>query len=76
MDRAAVDRDLPSPVAGDAKIYQANEEGEVFVIAAGPKCEILKTNALGETCLASPAISEGVIYFRTRHKVIAIGETK
>ena len=30
------------------------------------------TNELHETCLATPAISEGTLFFRTREKLIAV----
>ena len=62
-----------SPVAGDGKIYFASEEGDVYVIKTGPKYELLAKNAMGEICMATPAISEGNIFFRTRGHVVAIG---
>ena len=67
-----------SGVAADGKLYYPSEEGEVFVIKAGTKFENLALNELGETCMASPAISRGVLYFRTRHHLIAArkGEKK
>jgi hypothetical protein len=43
------------------------------VVKAGPKYELLATNPLGEVTMASPAISEGTLYFRTRTHLIAIG---
>lgn len=62
-----------SPVAADGKIYHASEEGDVFVLKAGPEFELLAKNSLGEICMATPAISEGTLYFRTQHHLIAIG---
>jgi len=62
-----------SPVAADGKIYIISEEGDVFVVKAGRTYELLATNSLGDTGLASPAISEGVIFFRTGKSLIAIG---
>ena len=61
-----------SPVGGDGKLYVASEDGEVYVVAAGEEFEILAKNALGEPTLASPAISEGIIYYRTTQSLIAI----
>jgi len=55
-----------SPVAADGKVYFTSEEGDVFVIKAGPEHELLAQNDLGEISMASPAISEGVLYFRTQ----------
>lgn len=62
-----------SPVAADGKVYFTSEEGEVFVVKAGATFELLATNPLGEVCMATPAISDGTLYFRTRGHLIAIG---
>ena len=62
-----------SLVAADGKIYCPTEEGTVHVIKAGPTLEVLSKNELGEPCLATPAISQGVLYFRTSGSLIAIG---
>ncbi len=62
-----------SPVAAAGVIYQTSEEGEVHAVRAGPVFEQLAVSKLGETTLASPAISGGVIYFRTRGHVVAVG---
>jgi outer membrane protein assembly factor BamB len=62
-----------SPVAANGKIYYPGEQGDVFVVPAKAEFSVLATNKLGGLCLASPAISERTIYFRTTDKVIAIG---
>ena len=62
-----------SPVAGDGKIYCTGEEGDVIVVAAGTSFEVLARNQLGESCLATPAISRGVLFFRTRSHLMAFG---
>ena len=61
-----------SPVATDGKLYLTNETGEVFVVEAGPEFKLLAMNRMGEICMATPAISEGVLYFRTRSNLVAI----
>jgi outer membrane protein assembly factor BamB len=61
-----------SPVAGDRKIYCTAEEGDVFVVRAGQAFELVAHNQLGETCLATPAISEGTLFFRTRSHLMAV----
>ncbi len=63
-----------SPVAADGKVYFASEDGDVYVVKAGPDFEILAVNTLGEICMASPAISENTIFFRTRNHLVAITE--
>lgn len=61
-----------SPVAADGKIYFASEDGSVFVVKAGPEFELLAENSMGEVLMASPAISEGVLFFRTEGHLVAI----
>ena len=63
-----------SPVAADAKIYFTSEIGDIHVIAAGPQFKPLATNPMGETCMATPAISEGTLFFHTRHHLVAIAD--
>jgi outer membrane protein assembly factor BamB len=63
-----------SPVASDGKIYLASEDGDVFVVKAGPKYELLSTNGVGEVMMATPAISEGVIIVRGINHLFAFGE--
>jgi outer membrane protein assembly factor BamB len=63
-----------SPVAADGKLYFTSEQGDVVVVRAGPEYQELARNELGEIHMATPAISEGVLYFRTRGHLIAIAE--
>jgi outer membrane protein assembly factor BamB len=62
-----------SPVAVDGKVFFTNDDGETFVLRAGPKFELLHVNRLGEGVLASPALVDGRWYIRTDGKLIAIG---
>jgi hypothetical protein len=41
---------------------------------SGVKFSVLATNRMGSICMATPAISEGTLFFRTQEQVIAIGE--
>ena len=61
-----------SPVAGDGKLYLTSELGEVHVVASGPEFKVLAVNDMGETCMASPAISAGTLFFRTRDHLVAV----
>ena len=61
-----------SMVAADDKLYATRENGEVFVLRPGDEFEILAQNDLGEKSMATPAISAGVIYWRTRSHIVAI----
>ena len=62
-----------SPVAADHKLYVTSELGNVFVLRAEDKFSVIATNRLGETCMATPALSEGSLFFRTRGHLVAIG---
>ncbi|PYR57863.1 MAG: hypothetical protein DMF91_18505 [Acidobacteria bacterium] len=62
-----------SPVAADGKIYLSNEDGEMLVVAAGKEFRHLATNSIGELLMATPALSEGIMYVRTSASLLAIG---
>jgi outer membrane protein assembly factor BamB len=65
-----------SPVAGDGKVFIANEDGQMFVLKASPAYELLALNDMGSSVLATPAISQGHLFVRTQQQVMAIGERK
>lgn len=62
-----------SPVAVNDKLFFTNDEGETFVVAAGPTFKLLHINRLGARTLASPALVDGTWYFRTEAELLAIG---
>lgn len=61
-----------SPVAADGKLYCASEDGDVYVIKAGPAYELLATNPMGSPLMATPAISGGLIIVRAQNHVFGI----
>jgi len=63
---------ISSLVAAEGKIYCASENGTVYVLAAGPEFNILARNTMGEPCFATPAISQGTLYFRTTQSLMAV----
>ncbi len=65
-----------SPVAAGGRIYYTSESGTIHVVKAGHKLEELAANDLDEIVLASPALADGVIYFRGRRHLFAVGETQ
>ena len=65
-----------SPVAADGKVYFTSEDGDVFVVKAGPAYELLAKNTIGEILMATPAISNGVLFFRGLHHIFAVGLSK
>jgi outer membrane protein assembly factor BamB len=62
-----------SPVAFEGKILMTSEDGDTFIVKAGPKHEILATNSVGEPVYASPAIADGRIFIRGEKNLYCIG---
>lgn len=65
-----------SPIASDGKLYLSNEDGEILVITAGEKFTHISTNSMGEMLMATPALSDGVMYVRSSKSLFAIGRKK
>ena len=65
-----------SPVASDGKIYFASEDGDVYVVKAGPEYELLASNPMGEVLMATPAISGEVLFIRARNHLYAVGRVR
>lgn len=61
-----------SGIASDGKLYFSSEDGNVYVIKAGPTFELIAKNALKDICMATPAISGNTLFFRTQHILIAV----
>ena len=60
-----------SPIASAGRLYFASEDGEVFVLKAGPRYELLSINRMGEPLMATPAASDGIVVMRGQHHVFA-----
>jgi outer membrane protein assembly factor BamB len=54
-----------SPWAYNGKIFAASEDGDTFVIEAGPEFKLVGKNSLGEMILATPAIVRDSLIVRT-----------
>jgi outer membrane protein assembly factor BamB len=63
-----------SPWAYEDKIFCLSEEGDTFVIKAGPRYELLGKNSLEEMCMATPAIARRSLIIRTLSKLYRIQE--
>lgn len=63
-----------SPVAADGKLYFSSESSGVFVVKAGPTYELLYENPMDGIVMATPAISDGLLFIRTQHHVFGVGE--
>ena len=63
-----------SPIAGDGKVYFFSLEGECLVLEAGPEGKTVARNRVdGAGLVATPAISGGKLWIRTKKKLYAIG---
>jgi outer membrane protein assembly factor BamB len=65
-----------SPWAYDGKVFCHSEDGDTFIIQAGPEFKVLGKNSLEETCLATPALSRGSLVIRTQSKLYRIGNSR
>lgn len=70
-----------SPWAYNGKLFCLSEDGETFVIKAGPKFELLGKNNLDDMSLSTPALASGNLLIRTQSRLYclrqaSIGENK
>lgn len=63
-----------SPTAAAGKLYVASEEGDVYVIKAGPQYELLAKNTMDEAILTTPAFSGDLLLVRGAKHLFAIAE--
>ena len=61
-----------SPVAADGHLYITSEEGHSYVLTLGREYKPLAENDLGETVMATSAISDGVLYIRGGKHLFAV----
>jgi outer membrane protein assembly factor BamB len=61
-----------SPWSYDGKIFCLSEDGDTFVVQAGPEFKVLRKNSLEEMCMATPAIANGSLFIRTATKIYRI----
>jgi outer membrane protein assembly factor BamB len=66
-------RFMGSPVAFGGYVALTSEDGETFMLRAGPTHEIARTNAIDEPVYSSPAIANGRIYIRAAKHLFALG---
>jgi outer membrane protein assembly factor BamB len=64
-----------SPVGANGKLYMASENEDVVVVKMGEKFEVLATNTMpGQVFIATPAITGGEIFLRSKAKVYCISD--
>lgn len=62
-----------SPVAADGKIYLPSEDGDIFIVKAGPQFAVVGTARVGEPLMATPALSGGMMLIRAQEHLFAVG---
>jgi outer membrane protein assembly factor BamB len=65
-----------SPVCVGERLYGVSRDGEVVVLAASKRFEVLARNPLGEGSHSTPAVADGRLYVRTFSHLISIGGKK
>jgi outer membrane protein assembly factor BamB len=65
-----------SPLIADGKLYALNEKGVATVIGLDDKHEVLATNDLDDTILATPVAANGRIYLRSDKWLYCISTKK
>jgi outer membrane protein assembly factor BamB len=66
-------RFMGSPVAFGGRVAMTSEDGDTYMLKAGPSHAVTHTNTIDEPVFSSPAISNGRIYMRGDKHLFAIG---
>jgi outer membrane protein assembly factor BamB len=61
-----------SPWAFDGRIFCTDEDGQTFVLKAGPEFQVLSTNKLDDMFWSSPAFADGSLILRGRDHLYCI----
>ena len=63
-----------SPLLINGRLYCISKQGEIVVLAASQKFEVLARMDLGEKTFATPAIANGSMYLRTQTRLYSLGK--
>jgi outer membrane protein assembly factor BamB len=63
-----------SGIASNGKLYYSTEQGDIFIVKAGKEFEVLGKNPMNDIIMATPAISENTLFWRTQHYLIAVSK--
>jgi outer membrane protein assembly factor BamB len=64
---------MGSAVAYNGLLAMTSEDGDTFMLKAGPKHEIVRTNTIDEPVYSSAALANGRVYIRGEKNLYAIG---
>jgi outer membrane protein assembly factor BamB len=65
-----------SPIWIEGRLYCISKHGQIVVLAASRKFEVLARMELGEKTFATPAVANGVMYLRTQTRLYSLGKTR
>ena len=63
-----------SPWAYNGQVFLLGEDGDTYVVQAGPKFKLLRTNSLDEMSLATPAVVHDSVIIRTQSRLYRIAK--
>lgn len=63
----------PSLITAEGLVYFLADDGTMTIVRPGATLDIVAENPLGETCYASPALSQGQLFIRAEKHLYAIG---
>lgn len=63
-----------SPVAAGGNLYQPSLTGQIHVLRLGKQFERISSNPMEESCYATPAISDGKLFVRTRSHLYCLAK--
>jgi outer membrane protein assembly factor BamB len=63
-----------SPLWIEGRVYCISKRGQIVVLAASRKFEVLARMELGEKTFATPALADGVMYLRTQTRLYSLGK--
>ncbi len=64
-----------SPMVIDGKVYIGDEDGDVVVIRAGRKLEVLAEMNMKNSVYSTPVPANGVLFLNNRNQLFALAET-
>jgi outer membrane protein assembly factor BamB len=65
---------IASPVASDGKLYIVDEEGTIYIVQDGDEFKLLAEIPINDICMTAPALTDGMIIFRTQNYLVAVGK--
>ena len=76
MKADATARFTAAPWAYRGRIFCLSEEGDTYVVGTGEPYRLERVNALGELCMATPAIADDRLFIRTASRLYCLRESR